>query len=145
MISRIGIYATAAVLAAVVLLMGCGQSGLQQAAPAGPSQSYTLRGRVVGVPSAARPFDDLEIHHEAIPDYANRDGEVYVSSKGVRGMSSMVMGFPVAQGVSLEGIAPGDPVEFTFVVTWGEDYPSYEVTKIAKLPSDTELQLGGRE
>ncbi|VAX40290.1 hypothetical protein MNBD_PLANCTO03-1877, partial [hydrothermal vent metagenome] len=63
-------------------------------------------------------------------------------SKGVKGMMSMTMGFPIAEGVSLEGIAPGDIVEFTFVTTWGEQYPTYEVTAITKLPADTELNFG---
>ena len=131
---------TAAGLAAVALFLGCnGQSHVDQ-----PVQhSYTVRGQVVMVPSADRPFDDLQIRHEAIPDYKNRDGEVYVNSKGVRGMVTMMMPFPVAAGVSLEGIEPGDKVEFVFVTTWGEDYPEYEITEIRELPADTELNFGG--
>lgn len=149
-ISRLSAVAAAA---AVALLLGCGDSATDSPAPVTDQpqgqddgltrHSYTVRGRVVTVPSAERPMDDLEIHHEAVTDYKNRDGEVFVNSKGVPGMISMTMGFPVAAGVSLEGIAPGDIVEFTFVTTWGEQYPTYEVTRIAKLPADTELNFGG--
>jgi hypothetical protein len=142
---------TVAAAAAVALLFGCSNhdQGAQQPAPthnaatAPVVHTYTVRGVVVTVPTAARPLDDLEIRHEHIPDYKKRDGEVYVNAKGVRGMVSMTMGFPVAEGVSLEGIAPGDKVRFVFVTTWGESYPSYEVTEIEKLPPETELNFGG--
>jgi phenylpropionate dioxygenase-like ring-hydroxylating dioxygenase large terminal subunit len=145
---------TAAVAAG--LLFGCSDSASEDPTPTPTAteptespddgvlrHSYTVRGKVVTVPSAERPIDDLEIRHEAITDYKNREGEVYVNSKGVSGMMSMTMGFPVAAGVSLEGIAPGDIVEFTFVTTWGEKYPNYEVIEIKKLPADTELNFGG--
>ncbi|MBK7403789.1 MAG: copper-binding protein [Phycisphaerales bacterium] len=140
----------AAALAAVFVLGACGNDASRMKGSAseqtagGPTQSYTVRGRIVTLPSADRPIDDLEIQHEAIPDYSDRDGKVYVNSKGVQGMSSMTMPFPVAEGVSLEGLKVGDPVEFTFVVTWGEDYPTYAVTKIATLPADTKLEIPGR-
>ena len=143
---------TAAGLAAVALFLGCSKPGQVdhpdgndggQTAAAPIQHSYTVRGQVVMVPSADRPFDDLQIRHEAIPDYKKRDGEVYVNSKGVRGMVTMTMPFPVAEGVSLEGIEPGDKVEFVFVTTWGDEYPEYEITEILELPADTELNFGG--
>ena len=102
-----------------------------------------MRGQVVSVPTPERPIDDLQIRHEAIPNYADRKGDVVVNSKGERGMRSMTMGFPVAEGVSLAEIAPGDPVEFTFVVTWGENYPTFELTHIRELPAETPLDFSG--
>jgi hypothetical protein len=136
----------AALLAAAVLLCACSKREEGDSADAGADvtrQSYTVRGQVVTVPSQERPIDDLQIRHEAIPNYADREGKVVVNSKGDRGMRSMTMSFPVAEGLSLEGIAPGDPVEFTFVVTWGESYPTYEVTQIQELPPDTPLDFSG--
>lgn len=147
-----------AAVAVALLLGGCSDSTTESSTPT-PSpttadehashpddgltrHAYTVRGKVVIIPSAERPIDDLQIKHEAIPDYKDREGVVFVNSKGVKGMMSMTMGFPVAEGVSLEGIAPGDIVEFTFVTTWGEQYPTYEVTAITKLPADTELNFG---
>ncbi|MFG0259447.1 MAG: copper-binding protein [Phycisphaerales bacterium JB041] len=109
---------------------------------AGQSHTYTVRGRVVSVPSADTPLADLEIHHEAIPDFKNREGVVFENpTTGVRGMKSMTMAFPVGEGVSLEGIAVGDLVTFTFVTEWGENYPEYRVTEISELPAETELEF----
>ena len=112
------------------------------AAPDANSHTYTVRGRVVSVPSADSPLADLEIHHEAIPDFKNREGIVFENpTSGVRGMKSMTMAFPVDEAVSLEGIEVGDLVRFTFVTVWGEDYPDYRVTEITELPADTELDF----
>lgn len=108
-----------------------------------PTHSYTVRGKVVTLPSAERPMDDLQIRHEAIPDYKNRDGVVFKNATtGALGMKSMTMPFPVAESVSLDSIEVGDIVEFTFVTVWGESYPDYKVTTIKKLPADTELDFG---
>ena len=136
-------FSAAAAAVAVGLFLGCSKGDPAADAPAPIQHTYTVRGQVVVIPSTERPFDDLEIRHEAIPDYKLRNGEVNVNSKGFAGMVSMTMGFPVAEGVSLEGIEPGDKVEFVFITTWGEKYPEYEVTEIRELPVDTELQFGG--
>ena len=65
------------------------------------------------MPSADKPLADLEIHHEAIPDFKNREGVVFENpTTGVRGMKSMTMAFPVGEGVSLEGIEIGNPDEY---------------------------------
>ncbi len=142
---------TAAVAVALFFGLGCSDS-TSQSSSTNQTQSqddgltrhsYTVRGKVVTIPSAERPIDDLQIRHEAIPDYKDRMGDVVVNSKGVQGMMAMTMGFPLADGVSLGDITPGDIVEFTFVTTWGEDYPTYEVTTITKLPAETELNFGG--
>lgn len=144
--------AAAALIAAVALLSGCSEEDAEHSPTPGPVDTptadteavvhtYTVRGQVVTIPSDARPLDELQIRHEAIPNYADREGNVYVNSQGQKGMGAMTMGFPLAEGVSLEGIEPGDPVEFTFVVTWGESYPLYEVTEIRELPADTVLDF----
>ncbi len=136
-------FSAAAAVVAVGLFLGCSKGDPAADAPAPIQHTYTVRGQVVVIPSAERPFDDLEIRHEAIPDYKQRNGEVNVNSKGIAGMGSMTMGFPVAKGVSLDGIEPGDKVEFVFVTTWGEKFLEYEVTEIRELPAETELNFGG--
>lgn len=136
-------FSAAAAAVAVGLFLGCSKGDPAADAPAPIQHTYTVRGQVVVIPSAERPFDDLEIRHEAIPDYKMRNGEVNVTASGAPGMVSMTMGFPVAEGVSLEGIEPGDKVEFVFITTWGEKYPEYEVTEIRELPAETELHFGG--
>jgi len=114
----------------------------QEASSDTPVQTYTVRGEIVGLPAKDRPFDELQIHHEAIPNFADRNGKVMENSKGMKGMMAMTMPYPVAKGVSLDGYKIGDKIEFTFQVTWGEDYPTYAITKITKLPPDTTLNFG---
>ncbi len=99
-----------------------------------PSATYTVRGKVVDVPTPGRPQSDFQLRHEAIDTFADGSGKVV-------GMGSMTMAFPRAPGVSLDGIAVGDIVEITFPVWWGKSGPDYHVTKIVKLPADTPLEF----
>lgn len=119
---------TAFVLAALSL-QGCSEGGGGQAtADAGAEEtgrSYTVRGLVRQVPVPDNPAKTLLIYHEPIPDFVNSEG--YET-----GMMPMTMPFPPAPGVSLEGIAPGDWVEFTFRVDWTAE-PPFELTAIQPL------------
>ena len=63
------------------------------------------------------------------------------SVDGTLGMASMIMSFPVAAGVSLDGLAVEDKVSFTMEVNWGAN-PIYQITRIAELPPDTALDFG---
>lgn len=99
-----------------------------------PDQVYTVRGIIVGLPSADRPASELTIRHEPILSFVNREGKP-------NPMSSMEMPFTPARGVSLNGLAPGDPVEFTFEVRWKQS-PFSQLTRISKLPPGTPLDLG---
>jgi Cu/Ag efflux protein CusF len=102
--------------------------------PAAPAAQYTVRGEIKSLP---QPGGDavLYVHHEAIPTFVTREGQQ-------RGMMSMSMPFGVPAGVSVEGLAPGDKVEFTFAVHWDENPPT-QLTAIRELPADTQLQLSG--
>ena len=77
---------------------------------------------------------EVEIHHEAIPDFVDYRGEK-------AGMMAMVMPFGLADGLDLGDIAVGDKVEFTLAVDWDRK-PSGYLTRIRKLPADTTLSLG---
>lgn len=100
--------------------------------------TYTgIRGEITQLPDPGVPGSELKIHHEQIRDFKTKDGTVNVSSRGVAGMMSMTMPFPVGEGVSLDGLSVGDKVSFDFVVNWGNDRPAWEVTRIEKLPADT--------
>jgi Cu/Ag efflux protein CusF len=90
---------------------------------------YTVRGVVEKLPQADGPDKNLYIHHVPIPGFRDEHGKVV-------GMMSMTMPFPVAAGVSLAGIAPGDPVEFTFTMSWKQP-AGYQITQIHKLPAGT--------
>ena len=104
------------------------------AAPNDPAvRTYTLRGRITALPNP--PKSALEIHHEALPEYANEKGEVI-------GMDEMIMQFPyLAPGVSLEGLQPGDPIEAVMEMRF-KGQPPFQLTRITKLPTDTPLKLG---
>lgn len=112
-------------------------------APAPITHVYTVRGRVVTVPSPDRPLNEFNVHHEAIPSFAGADGNVFVSASGTRGMKEMVMPFPLAPNADLTDIAPGDKIEFTFEVVWKDNLPDYEITNIRELPPETPLNISG--
>lgn len=96
-------------------------------------QVHTVRGKIERLPEADKPASSLQIHHEAINDYVSRDGK--------RGMNAMVMPFSVGPGVSLEGLAVGDIVEFTWELRKSGD-PRSAITAIKRLPPETELTFG---
>ena len=99
-----------------------------------------LLGEITAIPVAGDPSSSLKIHHVQIPDFKTKDGTVHVNAKGVSGMSSMTMPFPVGEGVDLSGLAVGDKIKFTFMVDWsGQSKNAWEVTKIEKMPADTAI------
>ena len=126
MSGRIAGAVTMSVLAAVV--GSCGRE-----APPPPADVYTVRGVVERLPQAGGPDSGLYIHHAAIPSFRDEHGKVV-------GMMSMTMPFPVAAGVSLAGIAPGDAVQFTFTVEWKRP-AGYQLTRIEKLPPGTAVDF----
>ena len=110
-----------------------------QAAPAAraemgpPAQEYTVRGEVVSLPDPANPASDFQVRHEAIDNFVDGNGKVV-------GMGAMVMPFPLAEGVSLEGLKAGDVVEVDFAVWW-KPRRHWEATRVEKLPADTTLEF----
>jgi len=94
---------------------------------------YTVQGIVRGIPTAERPGSQLSIRHQAIPDFVDFSGKE-------TGMESMTMPFPTADDLSLEGIAPGNAVEFELAVDWDADQP-VQITKMVKLPEGTEVSF----
>jgi len=96
---------------------------------------YTVRGEIVSLPGPGGR-GAFDVRHEAIPDFRSSDGEVV-------GMGSMTMPFPLAEGLSLDGFAVGDKIEFTLEVNWDpEATPPQRVTRVQKLPAETDLDFG---
>ena len=129
-----------AVLSAAVV--GCSDPAAPEPTTPTFAEVYTTRGIVERLPDPQRVGSDLHIQHEQIPEFVGRDGQVV-------GMRSMTMPFPtLAPDVSLDGLAVGDKVRFTFGVTWSQGttgrVPTWTVTHIEELPPDTELDLGPR-
>lgn len=108
-------------------LSGCDQR--DEELQGGEMQHYEVRGELIRLPVGDRP---MQIRHEAIPNFRNMQGEVV-------GMDAMTMPFPVAPGVSLDGLAVGDRVRFDFEVRWG-GRPPYQIVRIEKLPEGTVLE-----
>ena len=102
-------------------------------APKASVKTYTLRGRIEQLPDPAVKGSMLQIHHERIEGWVNRNGET-------KGMNSMVMPFPPADGVSLAGLAIGDLVEFKVEFDFSRLLPQRTVA-ITKLAPDTVLTI----
>jgi Cu/Ag efflux protein CusF len=116
----------------LALLAACGKDGTtKQTAPA--PDVYRTRGIVERLPQGDGPDKAIYIHHAAIAEYRDDTGTVV-------GMGTMTMPFPLARGVSIADLAPGDPVAFTFVVTW-KPRSGYEITEIRKLPAGTVIDF----
>ncbi len=127
-----GRFISALALAAALSASLAGGCKKQPAAEAGPAVTYEVRGLITRLPDPRNAATNLSIHHEAIPSFT-------VKGKMV-GMSEMTMPFPTAQGLSLSGLAVGDPVLFVMEVR-EKPVLSYQITKISKLPADTKLDL----
>ncbi|MFI4917329.1 MAG: hypothetical protein ACIAS6_12590 [Phycisphaerales bacterium JB060] len=126
---RIGPLLAAGLVVCTLSLLAC--EAEQDEAPAAPDARYTTQGRVYSLPDPASPASEFKIHHEAIPNFVNGQGEVV-------GMNSHPMSFPrVAEGIDIDSLEVGQPVRFTFDVTWGEAAPTWTITELERLPDDT--------
>lgn len=97
-------------------------------------QTYTTRGVIMALPGPNTTKQYLQIHHEEIPSFVGRSGNVV-------GMKEMIMDFPdVASGEIVRGLKVGDAIRFTFEVRW-KGTPRTLVTSIEKLPGGEELDL----
>ncbi len=116
-------------------------SGSQNAnEPAPLTHTYHTRGIIQSLPEANKPTAELMIQHEAINDFVDGKGAVV-------GMNAMTMPFPrLAPGVSLDGLAVGDKISFSFTNTWtgpeATRKPAWVIDTISKLPAETELIFG---
>lgn len=119
---------TRAAFAVLLTLAACGGEEQPAAATTPADGTYTVRGQVGDVGE-----ESLVIHHEAIPEFVNREGEP-------SGMASMSMAFHRPDSVSIEGIESGDKVELTFEVRWQGEH-TLALSAIEELPEDTVLDL----
>ena len=92
---------------------------------------YTVRGEVVSLPTAD---EAMMVRHEAIPEFKEPGG---------MGMDVMVMPFPFADGLDIEGIAPGDKLALTFSVDYEEGWSplDYRVIRFEALPQEAQLDF----
>ena len=126
-------------LATLLATPGCADSEPEQTSDV-VVDTYTVRGRIVSVPSPDNPGGDLMVHHEAIPDFRGEGG--------TRGMNEMVMPFPVSDDLDLVGFDAGDAVSLTFTVDFNEAEDrliTYRATSIEALPEGTTLDLASED
>lgn len=101
-------------------------------APVAAGPTHVVRGRVMKLPIPGDPSSSFSIFHEEIEDWLRPDGS--------RGMGAMVMPFPLAKGVSIDGLVVGDVVELSVRQHLQGPLP-YEATMVRKLPAETALTL----
>jgi Cu/Ag efflux protein CusF len=118
----------ARVLVLLLVLLGCGQAPPEDAAPETSAAVYEVRGVVRQLPAADQPSKEVQIRHEAIPDFVDMEGRQV-------GMDAMTMPFPVKDLQLLDGIAVGDRVLFRFRVDWNGS-PPLELVAMEKLPPE---------
>jgi hypothetical protein len=123
---------TTARSAAALLLLLAVSCGADK--PAAPPERYEVKGEVMRLPSADKP--EILIRHEAIPTFRDEAGKVV-------GMEAMTMPFSLGEGVSADGLAPGDAVEFTLEVNWAADKGPVRVVRLAKSDVIHKMDLEG--
>lgn len=134
----------ACVIALALAVLGSGCEDRPQQASEQPAEKtrgeptgiYTVRGVVISLPDPKKPGggSDLQIRHERIPEFKDAAGVAI-------GMNAMIMPFPLAKGVTLDGVAVDDKVEFTFAAWMQPGQRGWELRTIRKLPSDTPLDF----
>lgn len=98
--------------------------------------TYTVRAQVEQLPDPNDIRKEFMARHEKIPEFKGPGGEI--------GMNAMVMPFPIAEGVSLEGLKVGDKLEVTFAVDFDTvlNRPrKYAITSWKPLPAETALDF----
>ena len=113
-------FAAALALALASAFVACAP---QEKAPAAPAQRYEVRGEIVGLPSVGSR--EVMMKHEAIPGFRDDTGKVV-------GMEGMTMPFTLGEGVSTDGFAAGDPVQFTLEVDWTSKRDPVRIVKLEK-------------
>ncbi len=122
-------------LLVLAALGGCPGTSGDSAGDAAASELrvYPVRGLLRSLPEPESERPEILVRHEAIDDFVGINGEVV-------GMDSMSMPFPLAPGLDLSGVAPGDKVLLRLEVDWAADEPA-RVTAIEKLDPESELEF----
>jgi Cu/Ag efflux protein CusF len=119
-----------------IFAAGCsrGQRNEQPAGAVSDAQMYVIRGEVISVPQAGKSGTGFIVKHEPIDNFRDASGQIV-------GMNTMGMPFTPGEGVSLEGIRPGDKIEMKWVIQWKPEAKEY-VESVRKLPTETQLRFG---
>jgi len=114
------------------------QIGCAKREPASAStvekHTYSVRAQIVALPRTDDPTSELQVRHEAMPHFRAGGGQL--------GMNTMIMPFPLAEGLSLSGLHEGQKVTLHFEVdfdTAADTLTGYRATRVEPLPEDTVL------
>ena len=102
------------------------------AGEASETQTYLVRGIVEKLPDARTHPRQITIKSEAVDNFIGPDGHPSP-------MAAMVMDYPLAKAVSINGLAPGSKVTFTYQVNWNGGID--QITRIQKLSASTKLNF----
>lgn len=108
----------------------CGQP---PAAPAGPAETYAMRGEIIRLPQPGSR--EIVIRHEAVPGFRDEAGKVV-------GMEAMTMPFALAADLpdaAMAGLAPGDRIAFRLEMRWQDPREIARISRLEKLPDGTRL------
>jgi len=93
------------------------------------------------MPQPDDPRTQLRIHHEHIPDFKGKSGQVFVNPDGVPGMKAMEMAFDnFGPTVVLDDFHVGDKVEFELGIS-RKPRTSMVILRMTKLPPDTPISF----
>lgn len=107
--------ALAPLLAIACALASTGCRDTASEPPERRTARYDVRAEILALPAPGDPVPEIQARHEAIPDFR---ANILQPPEGMR---AMVMPFPVADGLSLDGLAPGAKVTLTFEVEYDPD------------------------
>ena len=124
-------------IAAVLPMSGCKrQESAAAPQPQVRKDLYTVRGIVTELPSPDAPLAEFKVRHEAMPHFRAEGGKL--------GMDTMIMPFPLATGLSLDGLKVGDQIMLSFEVDFDPETDrllGYRATGVQPLPSGTILDF----
>ena len=148
--SRTIVLAAALGVISVVSLSACSEKAETTSAEGAfsavksPTEVYTVHGVITALPIGEDPRASLRIHHEHIPTFKDKTGEVFMNDDGVPGMKAMEMPFPtLGPNVMLDDFAVGDKIEFDLSIA-REPRTSFAITRIKKLPPDTAISFDNK-
>jgi hypothetical protein len=118
--------------AASALLLGLLAATTACSRPERPDAVYEVRAQVVAMHGSG---DDrrVTLAHEAIPEFADRDGEPAA-------MEAMAMAFGIAKDVDAGAFTTGSKWRVRFEVVWNRE-PPLRITAARPLPASTPLAL----
>ena len=115
-------------------LLACGaKNETKPEAPERPDAAYDVRGRIESIIEGQGPDTLVQIAHEAMPDFKDRDGNPSP-------MHAMTMPFALDPRVARDTLKPKSLYQFHIEIHWSHA-PGMRIVSATPLPPDTPLTL----